>query len=94
MRTGRRENQVRYKKNLFSVVGHRNGLCRDIVGFPSLEVVKTHLNVALSNLLLLPLLWLWNLDKETSGGPSQPQLFCSSSYGARIKTLTLHSTFC
>lgn len=45
------------------------------------------------NILLLTLLWLWNLDKGTSGDPFQ-SLFCCSSYSVCIKNLTLHSTFC
>lgn len=34
------------------MVGHWNGLYRDVVGSPLLETVKTQLNIALNNLFL------------------------------------------
>lgn len=54
MWVGKREIQVWYNGNLSSVFGHQNGLYRDTVRSPSLEMVKTQLNTKQSALAVPP----------------------------------------
>lgn len=46
---------------------HWNGLPKEVVDYPSLEIIKTHLDAYLSNM---------ELDSVISGSPFQPLQFC------------------
>lgn len=64
---------VRNQEKSFTmkVIKHRSKLLRTAVGFPSLELLRTQLDHALSKLILMDLVG-WEVGPENSRGPFQP----------------------
>jgi len=70
-----RKFQLNMKKNFFTlrVTEHWSRMPREVVGSPSLETFKTHLDKVLCSLL-----WVTGLDWVTHRGPFQPPPFCDT----------------
>ena len=72
-------NLIEFNKGICKVLqlgrNHAPGQAGDI---SILEVLKTRLDMALSNLLQLPLFWAGHSDQTVFRGPFPPQLFCDS----------------
>lgn len=68
------------RKHIFTVrvTQHWHRLPREILEYPSLEILKIHLDTALSNWLRMALLEHGELNKMTFGSHFQPQHFCVS----------------